>query len=138
LFKYFYILFPIFWLSILSFLSLLSGWLKLAESYYSEQKPIGKKISGQSAMLNFFVSAGSTLNFSTNNEGLFISVVWIFRFNHPTLFIPWNHISFENKLFGYKKLIFADANSVTFIISNRLFKKIDVEKHILSANLVAG
>jgi hypothetical protein len=67
------------------------GWRGLAQRYRTQQRPAGKQWIGQYGFVNR-ARYGNALNVTTNDAGLFIEPVAIFRFNHPSLFIPWQEL----------------------------------------------
>jgi hypothetical protein len=71
---------------------------------------------------------GSCVNVGVNQNGLYLSVVFLFRLGHPPLFIPWPDISATKKrgffFFKLVELRFAKCPRIPFVISQRLMDKI--------------
>lgn len=84
----FAIVFPIFWMLVVGLISLLSGWQRLAQRYRATLPPSGQKWTWQYGMIGWAGYRG-VLNLTANDAGLFMEVMWLFRFGHPPLFIPW-------------------------------------------------
>jgi len=88
----FAVCFPVFfiglWCLIVSILSRVGGWGKLAEQFRYEGQPNGQKYGMQSLSLGG-VNYNNCLTMHVAPEGLYVSTWWIFRLKHPTLCIPW-------------------------------------------------
>lgn len=99
----FTIIFPLFWCFTIWIISLMSGWRRLAKEYPVLQPPSGKAWREQTV----FVKQSSykrMLTLTTNAEGMFIEVMWLFRFGHPPLFIPWHKFHFsDSRVFIFRK-----------------------------------
>jgi hypothetical protein len=71
---------------------------------------------------------GGCINVGVNQNGLYLSVVFLFRLGHPPLFIPWPDISKMKKraffFFKQVELRFAKCPRIPFVISQRLMDKI--------------
>lgn len=83
------------WLAMSAFLSLLSGWHALARSFRSEGPAEGERFERCPGALGFGqlpVSYGRMLSVTVSAEGFSLSVLFLFRFMHPPLFIPWSAI----------------------------------------------
>jgi hypothetical protein len=63
-----------------------------------------------------------------NPNGIYLSVLFIFRIGHPPLFIPWPDVSMREKrfliFFKQVELRFAKCSSIPFVISRRLMNRI--------------
>ncbi len=86
----FFIIFPIFWLFVVWLIGTF-GWRRMAQRYRTTQTPTGKQWLSQYGFING-ARYGNALNVTTNDMGLFIEPVALFRFNHPPLFIPWHDL----------------------------------------------
>jgi hypothetical protein len=67
----------------------LSGWTALAAKYRNDQWPDGRTFRMQSARFNWADYNGG-LTIRVCPEGLGLAIWRIFRFGHPSLFIPWS------------------------------------------------
>ncbi|MDM8527540.1 hypothetical protein QUF58_04940 [Anaerolineales bacterium HSG24] len=92
------------------------GWAGLAEHYQLQDSFEGQKWhfrSGRMGLINY----KSCLIVGTNDEGLYLAVLPIFRISHPPLFIPWEDITTsESKrlvIIPYLDFTFACVPSVT-------------------------
>lgn len=81
------------WCGVLWVISLAAGWWKLAQVYRSDMPFYGKKWHLQFMALKANCGYG-LVTFGANSRGLYMSVP-LGRFQgHPSLFIPWEDISF--------------------------------------------
>jgi hypothetical protein len=85
----FSIVFPLFWCAVIWLISQISGWGELAQHYRALQPPSGDLWSWQYGMISW-AGYNGVLNLTANAEGLFMETIWLFRFGHPRLFIPWH------------------------------------------------
>lgn len=103
----FLIYFPLFWLFVVWLISAF-GWQRFAP-YRTQQTPSGKQWLGQYGFVNG-ARYGNALNITTNDMGLFIKPVALFRFNHPLLFIPWQDLHNPRPLvFRQRELVQVDV-----------------------------
>jgi len=105
-----------------------SGWWKLSQFYRARVSPDGKKLWFQSASMRMGMNYGNCLILVVNPDGIYLSVLFLFRIGHPPLFIPWTDIAMRERrfLFFFKQaeLRFAKSSSIPFVISRRLMDKI--------------
>ncbi|MEI7833330.1 MAG: hypothetical protein WCJ56_09045 [bacterium] len=87
----FIVFFICIWCLVSLVLSLISGWYRMAKIFRSVRKPEGKYFRWQSGII-WYVNYNNVLNIHVSEEGIFISLIWLFSFGSPPLFIPWNDI----------------------------------------------
>ena len=92
----FAIVFPAFWCFVVWILSHVSGWKRLAMRYRTSEKPPGGTYHGLFGMVGL-VSYRGTLNLTTTAVGFFLSPNVLFKFAHPTLFVPWSECQLIRK-----------------------------------------
>jgi hypothetical protein len=115
------------WGAVSVFLAFMGGWRKLAMTYRANHPFFGKKFYFQSASMRRMTNYNKVLIIGANREGLFISVLFIFRLGHPPLFIPWAEISIkakEEKFFDRCELTPARCPDIPITISQGLMEKI--------------
>ena len=99
------------WAAVLSFLSYLSDWPKLAAAYRAQHPPSGRRLLMQGGKIGDVWYRGC-LTIYTSREGLYISVWPIFRFREPPLFIPWRAVrNRREKRWLWSRLIEFDVGS---------------------------
>jgi hypothetical protein len=87
----FVVLVPAMWFGIISLLSQLSGWERLAAAYRAEWPPSGERFILEWAKVGG-VYYGRCLTVYRAPEGIYLSIWPIFRFRQPPLFIPWSEL----------------------------------------------
>lgn len=83
------------WLSGSGALSLFGGWYELSKRFKSNEAIDGQRFSFGSGLMGsafFPVSYGGILFVTVGPTGIAFSVLFLFRFLHPRLVIPWSEI----------------------------------------------
>lgn len=91
------------WLIMLTVLSYISGWRKLAAGYAYRKPFTGPKWRFQSAAMRW-LGIRNCLIFGADERGLYMSMMLPFRFWHPPLLIPWQSVTAQKK-----KKLFSDG-----------------------------
>jgi hypothetical protein len=115
------------WLSVGVLLSRLGGWHRLASRYRLSGTFSGKVWRFQSGKFKW-ASYNNCLSVGGNEKGLYVAPLFIFRFGHPPLFIPWGDITVERGKFlawTYHDMRFPKVPGARFRISGRLWNRID-------------
>ena len=103
------VIFPLMWILVVWLISLTSGWQQLAERYPATQPATGRKWLGQFGLVNR-ARYSNVLNLTTDDTGVWIEVIPLFRINHPPLFIPWHEIhSPQPVTFRWHQLVQVDV-----------------------------
>ena len=92
---YYFLFFVSIWLVVCAGLSHLSGWRKLAKVFKATKHASGHKFYFVTAMVgkgSLMVKFGSTLFVTVNDQGIRLSVLWVFGMFCPALLIPWDQI----------------------------------------------
>lgn len=84
------------WCAMLTVLSYLSGWRKLAAGYTHREPFPGETWRFQSGELRW-LGIKNCLIIGADPRGLYLSMMLLFRFWHPPLLIPWGSIQVQNK-----------------------------------------
>jgi len=119
----FFLLFILLWVGLTLLFSFIGGWRELARFYSYQSQAIDKKRYMQSASMRGWMGYKGCLTIGANPEGLYISVLFLFRVGHPSLFIPWSAIKIgRKKVFGFPMLVlkFAQTPSITLAIPQSL------------------
>lgn len=87
-----------------------AGWTDMAALFATRQPPVpNRKFHGQSACMGRSGDTAPTLlckgalHFGICGDGLLVGRPAIFRFAHPTLYIPWNELCLITTKFPHKK-----------------------------------
>jgi hypothetical protein len=118
----FFIIFPLFWSGIVFFISRLSGWSSMAETYTYHEPHAAQCYSGQSAILRLTSSYKGVLKICADDQGLYFSVMFLFRPGHSPFFVPWGEISGTKKnyfLYNVVDLRFQRTPNLPFRIYRR-------------------
>lgn len=83
--------FGLIWAFVSLLISLLSGWGRLARHYRTDVVPKGKSLGNYWLLMGPANYRGVT-TLQPSSEGLYLSILLLFRLGHPPLLIPWNHI----------------------------------------------
>lgn len=89
---YFGLVFIVGWLSVSLYFSVITGWRTLAEKYLAKEKPKSKLIQGVSVSWGSSALAGNIYTFASIEKGLYLSVLFPFRFGHPPVLVPWRDV----------------------------------------------
>lgn len=119
------------WISVCWIISRISGWVILAKAYPAQDSSTldGETWRFQSIQMRWATNYGNCVTFRANPTGLGLSALWLLRFGHPPLFIPWPDISIQRIRRGrfFPSLVefrFRSEPSVPVRISNKFFLKI--------------
>jgi hypothetical protein len=91
--QWFFPLFAATWFAITGLLAHLGGWARLARRYRATRPPAGERFrfaSGSMGWRFLPVSYGGCLFVTVGDEGIHLSILFLFRFLRPPLFIPWS------------------------------------------------
>jgi hypothetical protein len=70
---------------------------------------------------------GSCLTLGTNPRGFYLATLWMFRFGHPALLIPWEDITAtitKQWFFSRAQFEFSKTPGITLNLSKRLAETI--------------
>jgi hypothetical protein len=85
-------LFALGWLFVTGLLARLSGWANLAERYAAEKSGRGDRfrfVSGSMGTRVLPVSYSNCLFVTVDAQGVYLSILFPFRFMSPPLYFPW-------------------------------------------------
>jgi hypothetical protein len=112
---WFMLLFAGMWLVITGVLSRVSGWTSLATQFRATQPTSGEKfrfVSGSVGKKGFPVGYRNCLFVSVGERGLGLAILFLFRFQSPSLFIPWSQVESvaEKKIFFARYVVICLRN----------------------------
>jgi hypothetical protein len=95
--------FILFWCFVVKLISIMSGWNRLAQCFRTEVEPAGRSFKWRSMRMGLSNYNGC-LNAVVCEEGLYLSLMFIFKVGHPPLLIPWMEIydPVEEKFFFWR------------------------------------
>jgi hypothetical protein len=91
------------WLLIGPIVGWVGGWASLARDYRFSNHFDGKRWRFESARMRRMMGYNNCLTIGANEQGLYLSILFLFRSGHPPLFIPWRDISARRKKFLWIK-----------------------------------
>jgi hypothetical protein len=103
------------------------GWSILSTFYRSPGPFLGKSWRFQSAQTRWSMGYNNCLTIGANSQGLYLSILFLFRTGHPPLFIPWTDISIHSKTGRFSRSVefrFVQAPAIPFRVSELLGRKI--------------
>lgn len=83
--------FGLIWTAVSLLISLFSGWGQLAKYYRTDNIPAGKSLGNYWLLMGPANYRGVT-TIQPSSEGLYLSILLLFRLGHPPLLIPWRDI----------------------------------------------
>jgi hypothetical protein len=113
------------WCLVCLVLSILGGWHRMAANFSTRKLPSGKKYRFQSARIGK-ASYKNCLTISPVTEGLYLSVMFLFRIGHPPLLIPWEMVRnpIAHRFFRWE--------SVKVEIGSPTLATLELPKHVLA------
>jgi len=89
-------IFPIYflclWFLVGATISVVGGWFSLAKLYRTRVPFNGAKWRMQSGQMRWRVNYNNALTIGASPEGLYLGSLFLFRFMHPPLLVPWSEI----------------------------------------------
>ncbi|MCA9898847.1 MAG: hypothetical protein H6654_15950 [Ardenticatenaceae bacterium] len=118
----FLVTFPLFWSTIVYLISRLGGWGSMAEAYPYREPLAAHCYALQGAILRYSFSYRNVVKICADAEGVYFSVLFLFRPGHAPFFVPWTEISGTKKqyfLFPVVDLRFQRTPNLPFRIYKR-------------------
>jgi hypothetical protein len=103
--QWFFPLFVVMWFTVCGLLAHLSGWRSLAGRYLAQSTVEGERFRFSSGSLGaipwFPVSYSNCLFITVSKAGLGVSLLFLFRFLSPPLFVPWAQVESVQEKTGF-------------------------------------
>jgi hypothetical protein len=97
----FFVIFPVYfvvlWLLVSALISFVGGWRSLAKRFRLRGSFEGERWRWQSGQMRWLVGYHNCLTLGANEEGILLAIMFLLRFRHPSLLIPWNEVSVKRK-----------------------------------------
>jgi hypothetical protein len=94
-------IFPIYflclWLLVGATISVVGGWFSLAKVYRAKGAFNGAKWKMQSGQMRWLANYNNVLTLGVNQQGLYLASMFLFRFMHPPLLVPWSEMKVRRK-----------------------------------------
>ena len=92
----FVLIFPIYivclWCLVAAIVSFVGGWFSLAKLYRTRVPFSGAKWRMQSGQMRWLANYNNVLTLGVSQQGLYLASMFLFRFMHPPLLVPWSEI----------------------------------------------
>ena len=95
----FFVIFPLFWATVVFLISRIGGWGSMAEAYTYREPHAATCFSMQSAILRLASNYNGVLKICADSEGVYFSVMFLFRPGHSPFFVPWEEITGTKKIY---------------------------------------
>lgn len=94
-------IFPIYflclWFLVAATISFVGGWFSLAKLYRTRVPFNGTKWRMQSGQMRWLANYNNVLTIGVSQQGLYLASMFLFRFMHPPLLVPWSEIKVRRK-----------------------------------------
>jgi hypothetical protein len=100
-----------FWFIGAALMARVAGWSSLAQQFAASEIPIGQSfrfVSGSLGSAHWPIKYRNCLRIVVGNTGLYVSVMFPFKFRSPALLLPWHDIESiqEKQSFSTRTVIF--------------------------------
>ena len=95
----------------------------MSRTYRTQTPFVGTKWTLQRAQMRWRTNYNNALTLGVNPQGLYLAIVFLFRFRHPPLLIPWSDIKVRRSsgwLFDYVILTLGHETAIPLKISKSL------------------
>jgi hypothetical protein len=86
------IYFLVLWLLVGAIISFVGGWFSLAKVHRTRVPFNGPKWGGQSGRMRWLTNYNNVLTLGASQQGFYLASMFLFRFMHPPLLIPWSEV----------------------------------------------
>jgi hypothetical protein len=94
-------IFPVYfitlWFLVGTTISFVGGWFSLSRTYRTRVSFNGAKWGWQSGQMRWLANYNNVLTLGVSQQGLYLASMFLFRFMHPPLLIPWSEIKVRRK-----------------------------------------
>jgi hypothetical protein len=83
------------WLLVGATISFVGGWCSLAKVYRTRMPFNGAKWGMQSGRMRLLANYNNVLTLGVSQQGLYLASMFLFRFMHAPLLVPWTEIKVQ-------------------------------------------
>lgn len=115
------------WAAISSLIAAMSGWRRLAQSYRLTSPFNGQQWRFCNGYMRWSTNYNGCLTIGADMRGLYLAVLFLFRYGHPPLFVPWADVQVaasEGRFFSYLEFSFRRAPGVVLRVHQRLGREV--------------
>jgi hypothetical protein len=124
-------IFPIYflslWLLVCATIGFIGGWFSLSKVYRTRVPFSGAKWHMQSGQMRWLSNYNNVLTIGVGPQGLYLANLFLFRFMHPPLLVPWSEIKgrkHQGWLFEYVILTMGHETAIPLRIRTKLAAKL--------------
>jgi hypothetical protein len=133
--------FPVFFVTLWCFVSflvsILGGWHSLSKHFRAHEEPYGYVRSvgpfSYGVKMRIGMNYGNVVRIVASDNGLYFSVLFLFRIGHPSLSIPWNEIQLRRtKIMWWRFVVLTLGNEeqIPMRISERMARNLGILERI--------
>jgi hypothetical protein len=115
------------WMLVCTIVSLIGGWFSLAKAYRTRSAFDGPKWRMQSGQMRYLMGYNNVLTIGVSPQGLYLASMFLFRFMHPPLLVPWSEIKVRSKkgwVFEYVTFTLGHELAIPLRIRGSLVQKL--------------
>jgi hypothetical protein len=115
------------WLLVGAIISYVGGWFSLSKCYSTRVPFNGAKSGMQSGRMRWLANYNNVSTMGASQQGLYLASMFLFRFMHPPLLVPWSEIKVRrNKgwVFEYVTFTMGHELAVPLRIREKLAAKL--------------
>lgn len=119
----------VFVISLIWFIGFVTGWQRMARLYpMPPVSPDEKQFRMRSLSFSAINSYNNCVTFGISDMGLSISQMIVFRIGHPPIFIPWEDLLAEKKVYFKRievvRLVFVSHPKLQLLVSRNLCEQL--------------
>ena len=127
----FALIFPVYflalWFLVAAVISVVGGWFSLAQVYRTRVPFDGTTWRMQSGRMRGLANYNNVLTLGVSQQGLYLASMFLFRFMHPPLLIPWSEIKVRRSkgwVFEYMTFTLGRELAIPLRIRGKLASKL--------------
>ena len=117
------IFFVTFWLLLCTLVSWIGGWTTLSRTYRTRTTFVGANWTWERGQMRWGTRYNNALTLGVNPQGLYLAILFLYRFRHPPLLVPWMEIKVRRTsgwIFEYVILTLGHETAIPLKISKSL------------------
>jgi hypothetical protein len=125
--RHFVTFFPLYfvplWLFLCAIISYVGGWFSLSRVFRTEVPFNGSRWGFQSGQMRWLTNYGNCLTLGADQHGIYLAIMFLFRFMHPPLLVPWSEVTIRRKkgwVFEYVTFIMGRETAIPLRIRGKM------------------
>lgn len=111
------------WFLVCTLVSWIGGWTALSRTYRTRTPFVGEKWTWLRGQMRWGTHYNNVLTLGVNSQGLYLAILFLYRFRHPPLLVPWSEIRVRRSsgwIFDYVILTLGREAAIPLKISKSL------------------